>query len=46
MAPCWTHLEIVGEALLREGGKFFIETTITLQIRELWPKIGFWQVSN
>jgi len=28
------------------GGKVFIIIAISLQIRALWPKIGFWQVRN
>jgi len=45
--PHWIRLVIVDGLLLNGGGgKFFIEIMISLEIKELQPKIGFWQVSN
>jgi len=28
------------------GGKLFVKIMISLQISELWPKMGFWQVKH
>jgi len=28
------------EGFIKGGGEFFIDLAISLQIRELWPKIG------
>jgi len=48
MTHCLTHLvtaDMPCTGLLKRG-KFFVKIKISLQITGLWPKIGFWQVSN
>jgi len=45
----WTHLNFSLDLLHdnRQGFWYiFVKIAISPQIRELWPKIGFWQVNN